>query len=96
MVGNACADVLAGRGAIMGEVPSAVADQVLSFMSLVVAIQRRMLVVLGPILEKRPVIARAVVTLNMPAGTMALASDHSLVAPNYPYCLKCGWGGSWP
>ena len=93
VVGNACADLLAGWGSLSVAVPSAVADQVLSSLSSVHVIQMRILAIMIPVIEDNPRAKRGpTLGLQLPAGNVALGSSHSLVAPGSSYCLLCGWG----
>ena len=57
VVGNACADMLADFGARLCGVEPKVTDQVLSSMSLVHLIQKRMVAIIVPLLVARPKIA---------------------------------------
>ena len=95
VVGNDCADMLANFGARLCVVEPKTTDQVLSSMSLVHLVQKRMLAILLPLLVARPKMVDSI-SLRLPPGAVSLGSVHQLVAPGFPFCLQCGWGPRGP
>ena len=94
MIGNACADVLAERGAILGEPTLQERVDVLWFHSQVRRIQMRLaLVVQKAVLQKRGVVEQAVSQrrLILPMGWALLRTKHTAQQSRcWLWCLTCG------
>ena len=92
MLGNAMADWLAERGALICQVSDLIASEVLFQFSMVIKVHHRLVDLLIPILAKRQDVCKETIGWNLPLVGARLASAHDLASPFIPFCFKRGWG----